>query len=90
MLVPLITVRLIPFATYMARAIVHIVRRETDENRQGIIQGQLNTALNATGLDQAQRVAGALRANPFDMAFSSDLSRAVKVERYVDWLAILD
>ena len=75
----------------MARAIVHIVRHgETDENRQGIIQGQLNTVLNAAGLDQAQRVAGALRANPFDMAFSSDLSRAVKVKRYVDWLALLD
>ncbi|KIM79625.1 hypothetical protein PILCRDRAFT_823162 [Piloderma croceum F 1598] len=63
----------------MARAIVHIVRHgETDENRQKIIQGQLDTVLNAAGLDQARRVAGALRANPFDVAFSSDLSRAVK------------
>ena len=70
------------FAAYMmARAIVLIVRHgETDENRQRIVQGQLNTVLNAAGLDQARRVAGALRANSFDVAFSSDLSRAVKVE----------
>ena len=75
----------------MARAVVLIVRHgETDENKQRIIQGQLNTVLNAVGLDQAQRVAGALRANPFDVAFSSDLNRAVKVERHVDWLALLD
>jgi len=74
----------------MARAVVHIVRHgETDENRQRIIQGHLNTVLNTVGLDQAQRVAGALQANPFDVAFSSDLNRAVKV-RHVDWLALLD
>jgi probable phosphoglycerate mutase len=64
----------------MARAIIHIVRHgETDENKQGILQGQLDTVLNAHGVDQAQRVARALRSISFDVAFSSDLSRAVKV-----------
>jgi len=63
---------------------VLIVRHgETDENRQRIVQGQLNTVLNAAGLDQARRVAGALRANSFDVAFSSDLSRAVKTAEII-------
>jgi broad specificity phosphatase PhoE len=67
----------------MTHAIIHIVRHgETDENRRGIFQGQLDTVLNADGLDQAQRVADALRTIPFDKAFSSDLSRAVKVQSW--------
>jgi len=62
----------------MPRAIIHIIRHgETDENRQGIWQGQLDTVLNAEGLIQAERVADALRSIPFDVAFSSDLKRAV-------------
>jgi bisphosphoglycerate-dependent phosphoglycerate mutase len=68
----------------MARAIIHIVRHgETDANRQKIFQGQLDTDLNANGLDQARQVADTLRSIPFDVAFSSDLSRAVS---YVCWL----
>lgn len=64
----------------MARAVIYIVRHgETDANREHIIQGQLDTSLNANGLSQAQQVADALQSIPFDMAFSSDLSRAVKV-----------
>lgn len=68
----------------MARAIIHIVRHgETDENRQGIFQGQLDTVLNAAGLGQAQQAAEALRTIPFDMAFSSDLKRAVKTAQTI-------
>lgn len=59
---------------------VYIVRHgETDENRLGIIQGQLDTKLNATGIKQARQVAIALKDIPFTLAFSSDLERAVKV-----------
>ncbi|KAG6889829.1 hypothetical protein C0995_014306 [Termitomyces sp. Mi166 len=58
---------------------VYIVRHgETQENRDGIIQGQLDTALNDVGLEQARIVGEKLRSVPFDIAFSSDLSRAVK------------
>jgi len=63
----------------MPRAIIHIVRHgETDENKHGIFQGHVDTVLNADGLVQAQRVAEALRSTPFNVAFSSDLKRAVK------------
>jgi broad specificity phosphatase PhoE len=68
----------------MARAIIHVVRHgETNENKQGIFQGQMDTVLNADGLKQAQLVANALRSIPFDVAFSSDLKRAIKVLSYV-------
>jgi broad specificity phosphatase PhoE len=70
-----------PTSIAMARAILYIVRHgETDENKQKIFQGQLDTVLNAHGVEQAERVACALRSISFDVAFSSDLSRAVKVE----------
>jgi broad specificity phosphatase PhoE len=68
----------------MARARIHIVRHgETDENRNGIIQGQLDTFLNEDGIEQARRVAEALRDIPFDVAFTSDLSRAVKTAEMI-------
>jgi len=61
---------------------VYLVRHgETDENRKHIIQGQLDTLLSSLGLKQAKLVGNALRSIPFDMACSSDLSRAVSVCR---------
>ncbi|KAG6880254.1 hypothetical protein C0992_001822 [Termitomyces sp. T32_za158] len=58
---------------------VYIVRHgETQENRDGIVQGQLDTALNAVGLEQARMVGEKLRSIPFKIAFTSDLSRAVQ------------
>lgn len=64
----------------MARARIYIVRHgETDENKTKIFQGQLDTLLNADGTEQAYRVAEALQHVQFDVAFTSDLSRAVKV-----------
>ena len=59
---------------------VYIVRHgETQENRDGIIQGQQDTFLNAIGVEQARMVGEALKDVKFGIAFSSDLSRAVKV-----------
>ena len=59
---------------------VYIVRHgETQENRDGIIQGQRDTVLNAIGLEQARMVGEALKDAKLGIAFSSDLSRAVKV-----------
>lgn len=64
----------------MTAAIVYLVRHgETDENRQKIMQGQLDTQLNAAGLEQAQLTANALEHVNFVAAHSSDLSRAVQV-----------
>lgn len=59
---------------------VYIVRHgETQENRDGIIQGQQDTELNANGMEQAQMVGEALKNAKIGVAFSSDLRRAVKV-----------
>ncbi|KAG5715689.1 putative phosphoglycerate mutase [Termitomyces sp. T112] len=58
---------------------VYIIRHgETQENRDGVIQGQLDTALNNVGLEQARIVGEKLRSIPFEIAFSSDLNRAVQ------------
>ena len=65
---------------------VYIVRHgETDANREGIIQGQLDTALNDAGIGQARLAADALEDVPFGAAYSSDLQRAMKV----GWVALL-
>ncbi|OCH86900.1 phosphoglycerate mutase-like protein [Obba rivulosa] len=61
----------------MIVARVYLVRHgETEENRQGIMQGQLDTELNAAGIEQAQLTAKALEAVPFERAYTSDLIRA--------------
>jgi len=58
---------------------VYVVRHgETQENRDGIIQGQRDTSLNAIGLEQARMVGEALKDARLGIAFSSDLGRAVK------------
>ncbi|KZT71269.1 phosphoglycerate mutase-like protein [Daedalea quercina L-15889] len=42
------------------------------------MQGQLDTKLNAAGIEQARLAASALEEVPFQKAFSSDLDRAAK------------
>jgi len=59
---------------------VYLVRHgETQANRDGIIQGQQDTELNALGEEQARIVGEALKEEEIGCAFSSDLSRAKKV-----------
>jgi hypothetical protein len=66
--------------TVMTLARLYIVRHgETDANRQGIMQGQLDTPLNPEGILQARQTADILEKVPFDYAFTSDLERARKV-----------
>jgi len=63
---------------------VYLVRHgETDANRSGIIQGQMDTALNDRGVQQAGDVGEALRSIPFDRAYSSDLVRASKTAELI-------
>lgn len=69
-----------PSSPILAR--IYIVRHgETDENRKGIIQGQIDTKLNEEGVMQAKKVAEAFRDSPveFEKAWTSDLGRAVAV-----------
>ena len=49
---------------------------ETDWNREGRLQGHIDTLLNATGLAQAKTLAESLRPHRLDAVLSSDLSRA--------------
>ena len=49
---------------------------ETDWNRQLRFQGQIDVPLNATGHEQAGRLAERLLAEPIDLLVSSDLQRA--------------
>jgi hypothetical protein len=75
------TIRIIKFSLAMSiRATVVFVRHgETQENRDKIIQGQMDSHLNELGRRQADAVAEALRDVPFTHALSSDLSRAKDV-----------
>ncbi|KAG8993885.1 hypothetical protein FRB90_000572 [Tulasnella sp. 427] len=56
---------------------------ETDANRQGIIQGQLETDLNETGREQSRRMARALKDVEFVHGFVSNLGRAVESASFV-------
>ncbi|KAG8908528.1 hypothetical protein FRB99_005888 [Tulasnella sp. 403] len=56
---------------------VFLVRHgETNENVQGIVQGQLDTQLNDAGREQARLVGNFLKQVQFHRAFTSDLQRA--------------
>ena len=56
---------------------IYIVRHgETDANLYNMIQGQTDVPLNESGLKQAELVGRRLRNFPFDVIYSSDLSRA--------------
>lgn len=66
----------------MSSVLVYLVRHgETDENRLGVIQGQLDTQLNNAGRQQVRHLASALENVEFQEVFVSSLSRAVEVCR---------
>ena len=82
---PLLSYRTATGFPLMRPVNVYLVRHgETEENKTGIIQGQLDTRLNETGRGQAQILAEALKDVPFSHAFTSDLSRAADVGASVD------
>jgi 2,3-bisphosphoglycerate-dependent phosphoglycerate mutase len=56
---------------------------ETDWNREGRLQGHTDTALNATGLAQAEALAQRLRPHRLDAVVSSDLTRALTTGRII-------
>ena len=59
---------------------IYLVRHgETNENRAGIVQGQLDTELNKDGILQSDLCAEALKDVNFVVAFTSDLKRTVDV-----------
>ncbi|MBS3169480.1 histidine phosphatase family protein [Candidatus Woesearchaeota archaeon] len=50
---------------------------QTDWNKQDLCQGHANIPLNEAGLKQAEQVAQRLKSEKIDLAFTSDLERAV-------------
>ncbi len=56
---------------------------ETGYNRDGRIQGQLDTALNSTGLAQARAIGRRLASSPVIRCYTSDLARAVDTAREI-------
>jgi probable phosphoglycerate mutase len=63
---------------------IYVVRHgETEENRQKIVQGHLDTNLNSEGERQSDLLAKALKDVPFDACYSSDLRRAVETAKRV-------
>ena len=68
-------------ATKAGRRLIVWRHGETDHNAGGIWQGQLDTALSATGREQAQAAAAALAAYGPAVIVSSDLERAADTAR---------
>src|SRR5690606_4989311 len=67
-----------------ARTRLVLVRHgQTDHNREGRLQGQVDIPLNETGIQQAETLAPAITANPPDVVVASPLSRAVDTARII-------
>jgi 2,3-bisphosphoglycerate-dependent phosphoglycerate mutase len=66
------------------RRILFLFRHgETDWNREGRLQGRVDTPLNDVGLAQAMALAERLRAHRLEAVLSSDLTRALMTGRIV-------
>ena len=62
----------------MVTEFVFVRHGETDANRAGVLQGNIDCPLNENGIRQAQAVAEYLKDLHFDAAYSSSLFRAAK------------
>ena len=63
---------------------IYLVRHgETEANVTNTLQGQSDVPLNANGVEQAQLAGRRLRSKPFDVIWSSDLSRAAVTAREI-------
>ena len=56
---------------------------ETDQNRDGRVQGASNASLNSTGRSQAQALGHSLREVPLDAVYSSPQARALETAKAI-------
>lgn len=67
-----------------ARTRLILVRHgQTDYNREGRLQGQVDIPLNSTGLLQAESLAATVATNPPDVIVASPLDRALQTARII-------
>jgi probable phosphoglycerate mutase len=65
-------------------ATIYLIRHgETDWNRDRRIQGQSDTPLNETGREQSRLLGQRLADVPFELAYSSDLTRTIETARLI-------
>src|SRR3989344_46164 len=62
----------------VAAEIIFVRHGETENNKEGILQGHLDVSLNENGLKDAEELAENLKEIKFENIFSSDLKRAVE------------
>ena len=72
-----------PRAGYDALRLLLVRHGETDWNRQGKFQGQIDVPLNATGQQQGQQAAEFLEPISFDFAVSSPLKRPLETAELI-------
>ena len=51
---------------------------ETASNKSGVLQGQIDTPLNETGIQQASLAGDSMKTTQFDKVYTSDLKRVVQ------------
>ena len=63
---------------------ISIIRHgQTDCNARGVLQGQMETSLNSTGREEAEKLGARLKNQRFTHIYSSNLERAVDTARLV-------
>lgn len=68
----------------MRNILVSIIRHgQTDYNLRGVLQGQMETSLNATGREEAEKLGVKLRDEVYTHAHSSNMERAADTARIV-------
>jgi len=64
---------------------IYIIRHgETIWNKDGVVQGHMNSILSEKGIKQAKSVAERLKKYHFDVIYSSDLIRAMDTANYIN------
>ena len=68
----------------MRHILISIIRHgQTDCNLRGVLQGQMETSLNATGREEAEKLGVRLKSETYTHVHSSNMERAEETARIV-------